>query len=97
MEIPIIPKNVAESAKTNAVSGAKAYKAGAARKAESDAVQISSKSKLMQKLRTTYSELEKKDEEKVREIREKLDGSPLEMSSEEIVTNILKGTMFDVI
>ena len=102
MEIPFVPNTgtgKAESAKTSAVNSVKAYKNAAARKpeAKSDAVEISSKSRLMAKLKASYAELEKADAEKVQKIREQIETNTLELSSEEIVNHILTGTLFDTI
>lgn len=100
MEVPIIPKNIVqktETPKTQAVNAKKAYAAGAAKKADSDAIQISSKSKLMQKLRTQYDGLEKNEMIKAAEVREKLEDGTLKLSSEEIVQSILHGTIFETI
>lgn len=89
----------ADTAKTSAVNSVKAYKNASHQKvaAQSDAVEISSKSRLMAKLKASYSELEKTDAEKTRQIKEKIELNTLELSSEEIVTHILKGTLFDSI
>ncbi|HOY62776.1 MAG TPA: flagellar biosynthesis anti-sigma factor FlgM [bacterium] len=102
MEMPFVPTSMsgkADTAKTSAVNSAKAYKNAGPQKAaaQSDAVEISSKSRLMAKLKASYSELEKADAEKTKQIKEKLDLNTLELSSEEIVTHILKGTLFDSI
>ncbi len=100
MEVPFIPQSSpqkVDSAKTQAVAARKAYGAGKTGKAESDALQISSKSKLMQKLRASYSELEKADEEKVEVVKMKVDDKTLKMTSEELVHGILKGTLFEIV
>jgi anti-sigma28 factor (negative regulator of flagellin synthesis) len=101
MEIPFIPNETiqrSDTQKANPVQATKAYGASGKKTADAgDAVQISSKSKLMQKLRTSYAELEKQDEAKVIETKQQLEKSTVEMSSEEIVTHILSGSLFDAV
>jgi flagellar biosynthesis anti-sigma factor FlgM len=100
MEIPIIPSNLVqktEMLKAPVAGSRKTSSAYSANKAESDAIQISSKSKLMQKLRKQYSDLEKQDKVKVSEIKDKLEKGTLELTYEELVTGILSGTLFETV
>jgi hypothetical protein len=102
MEIPYIPQTSpqkVDSAKVQAVNAKKAAGAySAAKKSASDEIQISSKSKLMQKLRASYGNLEKADEAKAPELRKiTVDDKMVKMSSEDIVHGILRGTIFEVI
>jgi hypothetical protein len=102
MEVPFIPQSTpqkVDSSKTQAVNAKKAAGAYAAKKSDtSDAIQISSKSKLMQKLRASYSELEKADASKGQELKKiQIDDKILKMSSEDIVHGILKGSLFEAL
>ncbi len=100
MEVPFIPDNSiqkAETRKPGAVQAQKAYGATAPKKAESDGFEISSKSRLMQKLRAGYDELEKKDEQKVAEVKDRIANKAYELDSEQIVAGILSGTLFETI
>ncbi len=100
MEVPFIPKAVTaktETAKPAPVAQKKAAGAYAANKAGSDEITISSKSKLMAKMRASYSDLEKKAADKVVGAKEEVEKHAMEMSAEDIVHGILKGTLFDTI
>ncbi|MFA6448540.1 MAG: hypothetical protein WCX65_03645 [bacterium] len=102
MEVPFIPQNSPQkldSAKTQAVGTRKVANAYSAAKASAtDEIQISSKSKLMQKLRASYAELDKADGSKAPELKKiSIDDKLVKMSSEEIVHGILKGTIFETI
>ncbi len=100
MEVPFIPQSTAQKVdggKTQSVAARKAYNAGASLKTDSDALQISSKSKLMQKLRAAYSELEKAEEKKIEVAKLKVDSETIKMSPEELVDGILKGTLFEIV
>ncbi len=100
MEIPFIPQSSAQkidTSKAQAVSTRKASSAYSSSASASDAIQISSKSKLMQKLRAAYSELEKADSQKSADVKQQLEKESIANNSEDIVNSILKGTIFDSI
>lgn len=65
---------------------------------QKDSVDVSSKARLLHKLRDSYDKLpEAKNDQQVKEIKEKLEEGVHKLSSEEIVSSILKGSLFDVI
>lgn len=95
MEMPLIPKNImprvedpSKTQKTTAaVKAAKAYSSTGT--AGTDSVNISEKSRLLQKLTKSYQELEAAQAPKKNLV-------PIAtLSSEEIVSSILKGTLFE--
>ena len=101
MEVPFIPQSTpqkVDSAKTQAVSSKKAANAYSATKSgAADAIQISSKSKLMQKLTASYNELDKADNTKAADYKKlQADDTLVKMSSADIVDGILKGSLFEV-
>ena len=62
-----------------------------------DSAKISSKARLMLSLRDSYRKLENADEKKAAQVDEKVKEDLHKMSSEEIVSSILKGTLFEVV
>ncbi len=65
---------------------------------QGDSVDVSSKAKLLHKLRESYDKLpDAKGDSDVAVAKEELESSTVKMSSEEIVSSILKGTLFEVI
>ena len=63
-----------------------------------DSVDVSSKAKLLHKLRESYDKLpEVKADQQVKDVKENLDKGTLRLTSEEIVSSILKGTLFEVV
>lgn len=96
MEIPIVPKSSLYKAEDPAKvqKPTAAHKAAQAYKTEpskSDSVDISSKSKLLQKLTKAYDEIEVKQAEKKTLVNVNA------LSSEEIVHSILRGTLFEIV
>ena len=67
--------------------------------AESDQVEVSGKGKLLLSLRESYNKLDTPSTaEQLQNIQKKLeDGKSLNLNSEEIVSSILRGTLFQVI
>ncbi|HOO55991.1 MAG TPA: hypothetical protein PLN69_04155 [bacterium] len=59
-----------------------------------DSVDVSSKAKLMQNLRSKYDKL---PETNTDNLAEKLESGVYSLSAEEIVSSILRGTLFEVI
>ena len=99
MEIGHIPKlapqKAEESQKVKAPikSGVNAYVAASGE----DSAKISSKARLMLSLRDSYRKLENNDEKKAVKVDEKVKEGLHKMSSEEIVSSILQGTLFEVV
>ena len=63
-----------------------------------DSVDVSSKAKLLLKLRDSYDKLpEAKSADQAKEVKEKLAQGTTALSSDEIVSSILKGTLFEVL
>ncbi len=63
-----------------------------------DSVDVSSKAKLLHKLRDSYDKLpEAKTADQVQDVKDKIEKGTVHLSSEEIVTSILKGTLFDIV
>ena len=63
-----------------------------------DSVDVSSKAKLLLKLRDSYDKLpEAKSTDQVKDVKDKLEKGTVRLSSEEIVSSILQGTLFEVI
>ncbi len=63
-----------------------------------DSVDVSSKAKLLLKLRDSFDKLpEAKSADQVKDVKEKLEKGTAPLSSEEIVRSILKGTLFEAI
>lgn len=96
MEIPYVPKSTVYKAEdpakvqktTAAHKAVKAYKTEPSR---ADSVDISSKSRLLQKLRKSFDDVEAAQAEKKNLV------NVTALSSEEIVHSILRGTLFDTI
>ena len=87
---PSRAKNV-EKAKTATTAKDNSYSV-------SDALNLSPKAKLMQGLRTEYGKLTDAGGAKAEEIKQKLtEQGPTAMSSEEIVSSILQGTLFETL
>jgi anti-sigma28 factor (negative regulator of flagellin synthesis) len=81
----------AKSAKNRAVN---AY----AKAERNDSVDVSSKAKLLLKLRESYDKLpDAKSAGQTAELKEKLEKGTVHLSSEEIVSSILQGSLFEVI
>ena len=100
MEIPFIPQTSAqklEGSKPQPVSARKAAGAYSAAKSGADAIQISSKSKLMQKLRASYSELEKSEPHKTADVKSQVESKSIENKAEDVVNGILRGTLFETL
>jgi hypothetical protein len=99
MEIGHIPKLAPQKAeesqkvKVPIKSGVNAY--GAAQ--SEDSAKISAKARLMLSLRDSYRKLEDEDGKKVVKVEEKLAEGLHKLSSEEIVSSILQGTLFEVV
>jgi hypothetical protein len=101
MEISNIPKIQAQKAEeTQKVkrvppkAGSSAY---AANKAE-DQADISSKARQLLQLRESYRKLDAKEDDKaVKQTQDKLEQGVTKLSSEEIVSSILQGTLFEVV
>jgi hypothetical protein len=69
-----------------------------AKAGQKDSVDVSSEAKLLHKLRTTYDKLpEATSNVKAQDVKERTEQGVTSLSSEEIVTGILKGTLFEVI
>jgi hypothetical protein len=62
-----------------------------------DSADISAKARQLLSLRESYGKLEKKDAADIQQIKEKLDEGVNKLSSEEIVSSILKGTLFELL
>ena len=63
----------------------------------SDSVDVSSKAKLLHKLRDSYDKLpDPKNDAYVKDVKERLQKGTVSLSSEEIVSSILQGTLFKV-
>jgi hypothetical protein len=63
-----------------------------------DSVDVSSKAKLLLKLRDSFEKLpEAKSADQAKDVKEKLEKGTHALSSEEIVSSILQGTLFEVI
>ena len=63
-----------------------------------DSVDVSSKAKLLHRLRESYDKLpDAKSAEEAKEARAKLEEGVHKLSSEEIVSSILKGTLFEIV
>lgn len=62
-----------------------------------DSAKISSKARLMLSLRDSFRKLENEDEKKAVKVEEKLEEGVHKLSSEEIVSSILQGTLFEVV
>lgn len=99
VEIPFIPKNeLARAEEAARAQGARNRKPSNVQKADSgaDEVVISSTSRLMQKLRVEFGKLENEDEQKIASVVKGEDIiHRLEMSPQEIVEGILKGTIYE--
>jgi len=102
MEVPFIPKNVLHKAGSPAKNGGvrarealKAYQNEAG--STTDSVNISSKSRLMQKLSAEYENLDNTSGSRVESLKNTGVPTVSSMSAEEIVEGILRGTLFDVI
>jgi anti-sigma28 factor (negative regulator of flagellin synthesis) len=100
MEFQFTPKVTAskidDPGRTKAVEKAKTATTAKDRSySVSDALNLSPKAKLMQGLRTEYGKLTDVGGAKAEEIKQKLaDQGTSAMSSEEIVSSILQGTLF---
>jgi anti-sigma28 factor (negative regulator of flagellin synthesis) len=67
-------------------------------KAEGDSVAVSSKAKLLHNLRENYDKTDEKAEiARVQELKDRIQQGTHELSAEEIVSSILRGSLFDVI
>ena len=65
---------------------------------QKDSVDVSSKAKLLLKLREAYDKLpEVKSDRDVKEMKEKVEKDVLDMTSEDLVNSILKGTLFEIV
>lgn len=102
MEVPFIPKAFLQKTDspgqvrpTQPKQAADAYASQAARDRE-DKVQISSESRLLQKLQSDYKKLENA-ENSMFKAKFDVDKLSLGMSAEDIVEGILKGTLFEVV
>jgi len=63
-----------------------------------DSVDVSSKAKLLHRLRESYDKLpDAKTSDQVKELQAKMEEGVHKLSSEEIVSSILKGTLFDIV
>lgn len=104
MEITNIPKLPAqkaeESQKVNRIppkAGSSAYAASKA----ADQADISPKARQLLQLREAYRKLDAKEEDQVKvealKVEEKLEQGVTKLSSEEIVSSILHGTLFEVV
>lgn len=102
VELPQFPKIQAtraeETSKPRPAEKAKAAAAYTAATSDNDKLSLSAKAKLMQTLRAQYENVRKPGEEEIQDLKKKIaeQGSHI-LSSEELVTSILKGTLFEVI
>ena len=99
MEIFNIPKVSAQKAeetqkvKIPPKTGSNAYAAENA----TDKADISSKARQMLQMREAYRKLDAKEEANLQEVKDKLEEGVHKLSSEEIVSSILQGTLFEVV
>ncbi|MEW5946739.1 MAG: flagellar biosynthesis anti-sigma factor FlgM [bacterium] len=87
-----VPKKVSGTA--NVTSGYEKTLEGT-KKTETDKVTVSSRAKLLHSLRKKYDEVET-GSQSVKEIKQKLEEGVHKLSAEEIVREILRGTIFEV-
>jgi hypothetical protein len=81
-----------DEAKTARNRAATAY----AKADRNDSVDVSSKAKLLLKLRDSYNKLpDAKSADQASSVKEKLQKGTAGLSSEEVVSSILKGTLFE--
>ena len=101
MEISNIPKLPAQKAeetqkvKVPPKAGSNAYAANKA----SDQADISSKARQLLQLREAFRKLDAKEDsaQDVKQVEQKLEQGVSKLSSEEIVSSILQGTLFEVV
>ena len=100
MEITNVPKIPAQKAEETQQEkrvppkvGSNAYAADKAK----DSADISSKARQMLSLREAFKKLDTKEEAKLQDIKENLEEGVHKLSSEEIVSSILQGTLFEVV
>lgn len=101
MEMPLVPKiPVAKSdevGKIQTKSKAAAAYGKSASVSEEDKLSLSANARLMQSLRTAYGKLPT-SQGNVNQVKSKLaEGGSVILSSEEIVTSILQGTLFQAL
>ena len=69
-----------------------------AKTAPNDSVDVSSKAKLLLKLRDSYNKLpDAKSADQANDVKDKLKNGTATLSSEEIVSSILQGTLFEAV
>lgn len=98
MEIPYIPKTgYQKSEETKKIDIPQRLKVSnyAKDSQAADSIDLSAKAKLMQSLRAAYDKLPDNDR-RAKEVENKIIMETYKLSSEEIVTHILKGTLFEV-
>ena len=67
-------------------------------KAEGDSVAVSSKAKLLHNLREQYDKKDEKAEStRIQELKDKIQEGTQKLSAEEIVSSILRGSLFEMI
>ena len=97
MEIPYLPKTgLNKPDDSGRVELAKQKRVVATDKLtpQTDEVSLSSKAKLMANLRTQYDKLDDNQSERVNDLKDRIAQGTHNLSSEEVVTAILSGTMF---
>jgi hypothetical protein len=100
MEITNIPKLTSQKAEeTQKVKvPQRADNPYATAKATEDSADISAKARQMLSLRESYSKLEQKESTDIKKVQQKLEESGVrKLSSEEIVSSILQGTLFEAV
>lgn len=98
MDVPHVDKpSVAktdESKKPERVQPREAEPKKAEGGAAADSVTISSRAKLLQHLREKYDKLPEVRQDKVDDVKQRLEEGTIELSSEEIIQTILDGALF---
>jgi flagellar biosynthesis anti-sigma factor FlgM len=100
MEIPNVPKtalNKPEDTGRVDANRQKRVTTADAPQAQTDGVSLSSKAKLMGSLRSGLDKLDAEAQQKVQDLKERVQQGSYKLSSEEIVGAILKGSLFSVV